>query len=88
MDFQPRVHDRGWVKRRPDGSFLDRLAAPTAALAYWMAVGLPVVYLAVLASGLEGRRGLGLFLALLVVHAVALFVGRNYTPGTGRTERA
>jgi hypothetical protein len=48
------------------------------AVGFWTAVGLPVLYLPLLAHGLDGTQDVLVFLGLLLVHLVALFGGRNY----------
>lgn len=54
-----------------------RLLLPARALAFWLAVALPLVYLPLLASGAE-RLHAETFLVLLVANILALVVGHNY----------
>lgn len=86
MDVRTTIHGHGRLVRRSGRSLLDRLEAPVTAIAYWLAVGLPVVYLALLVTGIESQAELGVFLGLLGAHGVALIGGRNYDPGSGGSE--
>jgi hypothetical protein len=54
------------------------ILAKGRALGFWTAIGLPFLYIPLLAIGLENRHDLLLFLALLVVHVLALFAGRSH----------
>ena len=54
------------------------LGAPLSAVAFWCAVGLPVLYVPLLVTGLDAPRDLALFLGLLGLHLVALVAGRSY----------
>ncbi|MDZ7701529.1 MAG: hypothetical protein U5J98_05375 [Halobacteriales archaeon] len=62
-----------------------RLEPRVEAIGFWAAVTIPGAYLWLLASGIDGRGGLGLFVALLGLHLVALIVGHGY--GDRRVER-
>lgn len=86
MDFRTTGHRIG-SRLNHDGWFsLDRIGTMASATAYWLAVGLPLLYMSVLAIGIETRSGIGLFLGLLAFHLLALVCGRNYDPGTGSLE--
>lgn len=54
-----------------------------AALAFWGAIVLPVLYLPLFVAGLTSLEKLALFLCLVALHALALFGGRGYNPVTG-----
>ena len=86
MDFRTAIHGHGRFARRSGRSVLDRLEGPLAAVAYWLAVGLPIVYLGVLVTGIESTVELGVFVGLLAVHGLALIGGRNYRPRSARSE--
>lgn len=59
------------------------IAAPLSMLAFWAAIALPVVYLPLLAAGIDTVSGLALFLGLLGLHALALAAGRGHARATG-----
>lgn len=56
--------------------------APVRAIAFWMAVVLPVVYLPLLATGLEPVGTALTFATLVAVHVCALAVGRGHSRST------
>lgn len=55
-------------------------AARTAgrAAGFWSAVTIPLVYLPLLAAGLDTTQDVSLFLSLLLLNLVGLVVGRNH----------
>lgn len=53
-------------------------ATPVRRLAFWMAIGLPAVYLPFLALGLETPTQATAFVALLCCNAVALLIGHSH----------
>jgi len=55
------------------------LKQPLQAAAFWSAITLPLLYLPLLAFGIDDRVQAGAFLGLLGLHAVALIVGRSYS---------
>lgn len=59
--------------RRP----IDALRGAAQVTAFWLAVTLPVLYVPPLWFGLSGKWG-WIFLAVLLVHLVALAVGHDY----------
>lgn len=65
-----------------DGSdapfLLDWLSSPASAVAFWLAVAMPMAYVPLLISGLGDGHELGLFLGLLAIHIVALRAGRSH----------
>jgi len=63
------------------------LGSTTTAVAFWLGTLLPLVYLPVMALGLDSPLRLLGFLALLVLNVIALAVGREYPemePRAGR----
>lgn len=54
------------------------LSASASALAFWAAIVLPVLYLPLLATGLESIGGLVAFLGLFGIHLLALVAGRSH----------
>lgn len=54
------------------------LQDPLRAVAFWSAALLPLVYLPLLAFGLDTRRRAGAFVLLLGLNVVALVLGRSY----------
>ena len=54
------------------------LATPVSALAFWLAIALPALYLPLLLTGLSTVPDLMLFLGLFGLHLVALVGGRSY----------
>lgn len=54
------------------------LLAPIRAVAFWLAVALPFLYLPLLAVGLNQPSVITAFVALLTTNAVALMVGHSY----------
>lgn len=65
---------------------LPRLGRTLSALSFWCAIGLPAVYLPLLAAGIETADGLSTFLLLFGLHVVALVGGRGHRP-TGAFDR-
>jgi len=54
------------------------IAAPLSALSFWLAIGLPALYLPLLITGLSTVSDLLTFLALFGLHVLALIGGRSY----------
>lgn len=71
-----------WLGRTTE-RLVGSLARGLESLAFWTAVGLPLVYLPLVVDGLAGREWLALAI-LLVAHGVALIAGHGY----GREEGA
>jgi|GEM_PF-1795947 hypothetical protein len=69
-----------WGRNREDGSLngLTRVRKPIEATAFWAAVLLPVAYVPVLADGIGGLQGAGLFTSLVALHLIVLAVGHRY----------
>lgn len=57
---------------------LESLTEPLSAIAFWMAIAIPALYVPLIATGIEGLDGLGLFFGLFALHLVSLYVGRSY----------
>ncbi|WP_254763156.1 hypothetical protein [Natrinema marinum] len=49
------------------------------AAGFWLGTLLPVAYLPIIVGGIDSISRLSLFLGLLVVHALALVVGHDYS---------
>jgi len=56
----------------------DRLVTTGRAAGFWLAVGLPFLYVPLLLSGLEATRHAFLVLGLVLLNLVALVAGRSY----------
>lgn len=54
------------------------IQSPLTAIAFWSAIGLPVLYLPLFIIGLTNTVELALFLILVSVHLLTLFGGRNH----------
>lgn len=52
--------------------------SPIRAIAFWIAVALPFLYLPLLALDLSSGAVMGAFLALLLCNAVALLIGHQH----------
>lgn len=82
------LHDR--THGRPSGEDANRGARPLfaastrtaldslSALAFWSAIGLPILYLPLLVTGLSNAGDLLVFLGLFTVHILALLAGRSH----------
>lgn len=81
MDARPTVTVPRHLPRRPSWAIVERLEPPVEAIGFWAAVGLPVIYLSLVAWGIESRTGLRVFLSLLGLHVIALVVGHDHQPG-------
>ena len=57
---------------------VETIATPLSALAFWAAIAIPVMYVPLLATGIDGVAELGLFFGLFGLHLLALFAGRSY----------
>ena len=68
----------------PDGGLrlpaisLESLAEPLSAIAFWLAIALPVLYIPFVTTGINGVRQLSLFLAVFGLHVTALYTGHSY----------
>jgi hypothetical protein len=60
----------------------DALRGTLSALAFWLAIVLPALYLPLLVAGIQSTDGLVTFLGLLGLHLVALVGGRRYRTAT------
>lgn len=61
----------------------ERMSRTVRAVAFWAAIVIPVGYPFLLYAGLDRTNAL-LFVGLLAANAVALAVGHDYEPGSGR----
>lgn len=61
-----------------DHRLLRSLKSPIQFFAFWAAIALPFVHVAVLAHGLTGPDVILAFVALLAANLVALYVGHGY----------
>ena len=61
----------------PDVS-VGSLANPLSAVAFWLAIALPVLYIPLLTTGIHGLEELTLFLGVFGLHLLALVAGRSY----------
>lgn len=83
-DAEP-LHDRRSAisshggESRNESLFAARtLTAPLSALAFWLAIALPALYLPLFVTGLESTSELLIFLGLFALHLLALFGGRSH----------
>jgi hypothetical protein len=65
--------------RKP--SFVQRLRTYLSPLLFWGAIVLPLLYLPLLATGIDTITHLGTLLALLLLHFFCILAGHSYTPG-------
>lgn len=70
-----RASPIGRLANRPVAT---RLRYGMGAAAFWSGIALPLVYLPLLAQGIETVSGLGLVLGLIELHLAALIIGRNH----------
>lgn len=68
-------NDRNARDRR---RLVGNLSEPLTAVAFWAAIVLPIMYIPLLAAGLETAGELLIFLALFALHLASLFGGRSY----------
>lgn len=71
------------IVRLAEGFDLDDVATPLSALSFWFAIALPLLYLPMLAAGIESARGLVLFLGLFGLHVLALVGGHGHNDVPG-----
>lgn len=57
---------------------LDRLSSPVTAVAFWLAVAMPIGYVSLLVTGIGNGRELLLFLGLIAIHLIALRAGASH----------
>ncbi len=50
------------------------------AIAFWLAIALPVLYIPFLVTGIDGVRDLGFLLGAFCLHLAALYAGRSHQP--------
>lgn len=73
-DGEPPARDRALVPARATAALKD----PIRVVSFWTAAVLPIVYLPLLAYGLDTRLHAAIFLGLVAANVVALVVGRSY----------
>lgn len=56
----------------------ESLAEPFSAIAFWLAIAVPVLYIPFLTTGINSLRELGLFLGVFGLHLAALYTGQSY----------
>lgn len=66
------------VRERAGVLPLATLRKPVEAFAFWAGVTLPFLYVPLALSGLRSESAVVACLALIVLHGVSLFVGRNH----------
>lgn len=69
-------HGGRWLSRGVE-TVAGGVARVLEALAFWMAVGLPFVYLPLIVGGVTGQQWMAIA-ALLVAHVVSLIAGHGY----------
>ena len=57
------------------------IAGLVSTLSFWAAILLPVLYLPLLAAGIDSVSGLAVFLGLFGLHLLALLGGRGHATG-------
>ena len=57
---------------------IESLTDPFSAIAFWLAITIPVLYVPFLATGINGLDELGLFLGVFGLHLGTLYAGRSY----------
>ena len=72
---EPPARNRAMVPARAATA---ALKDPIQFVSFWTAAVLPLVYLPLLAYGIESRLHAAIFLGLVVANVVALVVGRSY----------
>lgn len=78
MDRTTTAHGQRTSTGQAGQGLLKRLVNPVAAISFWVAITLPVVYLSLLISGIDSRSGLALFIGLVGLHVLALIGGRDH----------
>lgn len=63
-----------------ESSFVQRLRTYLSPLLFWSAIVLPLLYLPLLAIGIDTTTRLGTLVALLFFHIFCLLAGHSYTP--------
>lgn len=71
---EPHARDSALVPARATAALKD----PIRVVSFWTAAVLPILYLPLLAYGLDTQLHAAIFLGLIVANVVALVVGRSY----------
>lgn len=64
-----------------ESSFVRRVRRYLSPVLFWSAIVLPLLYLPLVATGLDSINQVITLLALLSLHVVALLAGHSYSPG-------
>jgi hypothetical protein len=57
---------------------VESITSSLSAVAFWLAIALPVFYIPFLMTGIHGLRELGVFLGVFALHLGALYAGHSY----------
>ncbi|WP_090621378.1 hypothetical protein [Natrinema salaciae] len=60
------------------------LSRPVTAAGFWLGTLLPIAYLPVILAGIDSMSRFSLFVVLLLIHALALVVGHDYSGSRSR----
>ncbi|SEW03654.1 hypothetical protein [Natrinema salifodinae] len=60
------------------------LTRSVTAVGFWIATVLPIVYVPVIAAGIDSMSRLSLFVGLLAINVLALVVGHDYQASRSR----
>lgn len=74
----PRVLDAVLPSHTWRATVQQTLSRAFRATAFWLAVGLPFLYLPLLVTGFSGRDEQGAFVGLVILNVVSLVVGHGY----------
>jgi hypothetical protein len=79
MDTQTNVSRRQQTSKLESSRLNGHgLQSPLTTIAFWGAIGLPVLYLPLFIIGFTNTVELALFLTLVTLHLLTLFGGRNH----------
>ncbi|WP_222919934.1 hypothetical protein [Natrinema sp. SYSU A 869] len=60
------------------------LSQTVTAVGFWLGTLLPIVYLPVIVAGIDSMGRFSLFVGLMVIHALALVIGHDYSGSRSR----
>ncbi|MFB6073732.1 MAG: hypothetical protein ABEJ89_01825 [Haloarculaceae archaeon] len=66
------------LERQSVDYLAETVLAPLRAVAFWLAIALPFLYVPLLVTGLSDATLIGAFLVLLAANVVALLAGHSY----------
>jgi len=72
------IHDPADTSPRWSSISIESLATPISAIAFWLAIAIPALYVPLIATGVDGPGELGLFFGVFGFHLLSLFLGRSY----------